>query len=176
MTQRNRIQNPLKPVAVALLCFALLLPPLTTHAEEDSYEPKVYSNATLEQEFDDSRILVVLDKRISKVNKKLSKNFFGLLKDAQITDLTQIEGSLTDKNIDEENFRQILEIQLPENSKQNVLKVIKQLEKIPGVKYAGPDYVLEKPATTASSAVNTSVMRATLPDKDISTEDATWAL
>ena len=69
MTQRNWIKNSLKPAAVALLCLALLLPTLTTHAEEDSYEPKVYSNATLEQEFDDSRILVVLDKRISKANK-----------------------------------------------------------------------------------------------------------
>ena len=142
MTQRNRIQNPLKPAAVALLCLVLLLPPLTTHAEEEAYEPKVYSNAAVEQEFDDSRILVVLDKRISKVNKKLSKNFFGFLKDAKITDLTQIEGNMAEKNIDEENFRQILEIELPENSKQNVLKVIKQLEKIPGIKYAGPDYVL----------------------------------
>ena len=149
--------------------------PLTTHAEENPYEPKVYSNATVEQEFDDSRILVVLDKRISKVNKKLSKNFFGFLKDAKITDLTQIEGNIAEKNIDEENFRQILEIQLPENSKQNVLKVIKQLEKIPGVKYAGPDYVLEEPVTAAPSAANASVMRASTPDPDISV-DGTWAL
>lgn len=170
MTQRNWIKNSLKPAAVALLCFALLLPTLTTHAEEDSYEPKVYSNATLEQEFDDSRILVVLDKRISKVNKKLSKNFFGFLKDAQITDLTQIEGSLTDKNINEENFRQILEIQLPEKSKQNVLKVIRQLEKIPGVKYAGPDYVLEEPVDVIPSTANASVMRTPTPAPDISVD------
>ncbi len=175
MKQRNWIKNSLKPAAVALLCLALLLPTLTTHAEEDSYEPKVYSNAAVEQEFDDSRILVVLDKRISKVNKKLSKNFFGFLKDAKITDLTQIEGNITDKNIDEENFRQILKIELPENSKQNVLKVIKQLEKIPGVKYAGPDYVLEEPVADASSAANASVMRSSTLDSDISV-DGTWAL
>lgn len=175
MTQRNWIKSSLNPAAVALLCFALLLPTLTTHAEEDSYEAKVYSNATVEQEFDDSRILVVLDKRISKANKKLNKNFFGFLKDAQITDLTQIEGNIADKNIDEENFRQILEIQLPENSKQNVLKVIKQLEKIPGVKYAGPDYVLEESVDATPSAANASVMRASTPDPDISV-DGTWAL
>ena len=65
---------------------------------------------------------------------------------------------------------------MPENSKQNVLKVIKQLEKIPGVKYAGPDYMLEEPVTAALSTANASIMRAALPDKDISTEDATWAL
>ena len=175
MTQRNGIKNSLKPTAVALLCFALLLPPLTTHAEEDSYEPKVYSNATVEQEFDDSRILVVLDKRISKANKKLNKNFFGFLKDAQITDLTQIEGNIAEKNIDEENFRQILEIQLPENSKQNVLKVIKQLEKIPGIKYAGPDYVLEEPVTAVPSTTNATVMRSATTDLNISV-DGTWAL
>ncbi len=34
MTQRNWIKNSLKPAAVALLCLALLLPTLTTHAEE----------------------------------------------------------------------------------------------------------------------------------------------
>lgn len=175
MKQRNWIQNALKPVSVALLCLAMLLPTLTTHAEEEAYEPKVYSNAALEQEFDDSRILVVLDKRISKVNKKLSKNFFGFLKDAKITDLTQIEGNIAEKKIDEENFRQILEIQLPENSKQNVLKVIQKLEKISGVKYAGPDYVLEEPAVAEPSAANASVMRAPTPDSDISV-DGTWAL
>ena len=175
MKQRNWIKNSLKPAAVALLCFALLLPSLTTHAEEDPYEPKIYSNATVEQEFDDSRILVVLDKRISKVNKKLSKNFFGFLKDAKITDLTQIEGNIAEKNIDEENFRQILEIQLPENSKQNVLKVIKQLEKIPGIKYAGPDYVLEEPVTAVPSTTNATVMRSATTDLNISV-DGTWAL
>ena len=39
MKHRNWIKNSLKPVAVALLCFALLLPTLTTHAEEETYEP-----------------------------------------------------------------------------------------------------------------------------------------
>ena len=89
MKQRNWIKNSLKPAAVALLCFALLLPSLTTHAEEDPYEPKIYSNATVEQEFDDSRILVVLDKRISKVNKKLNKNFFSFLKDDESTNFNK---------------------------------------------------------------------------------------
>lgn len=175
MKHQNWIKHSLKPAAVTLLCLALLLPTLTTHAKEETYEPKVYSNAALEQEFDDSRILVVLDKRISKANKKLNKNFFGFLKDAKITDLTQIEGNIADKNIDEENFRQILEIQLPERSKQNVLKVIKQLEKIPGVKYAGPDYVLEEPVAAEPSASNTAIMRSSTTDSNISV-DGTWAL
>lgn len=116
MKHRNWIKNSLKPVAVALLCFALLLPTLTTHAEEETYEPKVYSNATVEQEFDDSRILVVLDKRISKVNKKLSKNFFGFLKDAQITDLTQIEGNIADKNIDKKISVKFLKFNCPKTA------------------------------------------------------------
>jgi|GEM_PF-6829559 hypothetical protein len=71
MTQRNGIKNSLKPAAVALLCLALPLPTLTP--------------PEFEQEFDNNRILVVLDKRISKANKKLNKNFFSFLKDDEST-------------------------------------------------------------------------------------------
>lgn len=52
--------------------------------------------------------------------------------------------------IDEDNFRQIIKLELPEKSKENVLKVIKQLEKIDGVIYAGPDYITSPDATSAS--------------------------
>ena len=75
MTQRNGIKNSLKLAAVALLCFALLLPSLTP--------PK------FEQEFGNNRILVVLDKRISKANKKLNKNFFSFLKDDESTNFNK---------------------------------------------------------------------------------------
>ena len=75
MTQRNGIKNSLKPAAVALLCLALPLPTLT---------PPEFA-----QEFDNNRILVVLDKRISKANKKLNKNFFSFLKDDESTNFNK---------------------------------------------------------------------------------------
>ncbi len=43
--------------------------------------------------------------------------------------------------VNTETFRQILKIELNMHSKQNVLNVIKELEKIEGIKYAGPNYM-----------------------------------
>ena len=76
MTQRNGIKNSLNTVTVALLCLALPLPTLTPHAK-------------FNQTFDNNRILVVLDKRISKANKKLNKNFFSFLKDDESTNFNK---------------------------------------------------------------------------------------
>ena len=44
---------------------------------ETIYEAKVYSSATIEDNFDGSSIIVILDKSISEVNKVHSKEFFG---------------------------------------------------------------------------------------------------
>ena len=76
MKQRNWIKNSLKLAAVALLCLALPLPTLTPHTK-------------FNQKFDNNRILVVLDKRISKANKKLNKNFFSFLKDDESTNFNK---------------------------------------------------------------------------------------
>ena len=43
---------------------------------ETIYEAKVYSSATIEDNFDGRSIIVILDKSISEVNKVHSKEFF----------------------------------------------------------------------------------------------------
>jgi len=65
-----------------------------------------------------------------------------------IKDLTEITVDIKEALIDEENFRQILQIKLMENNKENVLNVIRQLEKIEGIKYAGPNYAYYAAITT----------------------------
>lgn len=112
-------------------------------AETETFalESKVYSNTSIDEDFDDSSVLVVIDKRISGINKYHADSFFGDFPKTHIEDLTYInEKNYSRKYLDEKNFRQILQIKLPERSKENVLSVIAQLEKIDGIKWVGPNY------------------------------------
>ena len=104
------------------------------------YEETIYCDITLENEFDDDSVIVVMDKYTSGINKQYPKAFFGDIGIKSIKDLTKITGKVEDKKyLDTENFRQILQIQLLEKSKENVLSVIKKLEKIDGVLSVAPN-------------------------------------
>ena len=74
--------------------------------------------------------------------------FFGGVKVKNIVDLTAIPSYDTAKKskdivsqIDENNFHQIIKLELEVNSKEYVLQAIAELEKIDGIMYAGPDYI-----------------------------------
>lgn len=102
------------------------------------YEQKIISSSTLEDDFDDSCILVVMDKYTSKVNKKHGSKLSKIESIKSIKDLTAISGDIESKKyLDKDNFRQILKIELAEKSKKNVLNTIRKLEKIDGVLWAG---------------------------------------
>jgi len=119
---------------------------------EPSYkEEKIYSNATIEDNYDDSSVLVVLDKKTGGINKTHKKSFFGSFETEYIKDLTEIKGDIDSKEyLNKEQFRQILMIKLPTNSKSNVLDVVKKLEKVEGILYAGPDYYLYPAANNSN--------------------------
>jgi subtilisin family serine protease len=145
------------------------------------YEPKLFSGATIDQDFCGSSVLVVMDKSVSKINKVYDSDFFDGFEIDEIVDLTIVvnESLLvaddyrplpTESNwaidyvdvganmeltreirvleeIDDENwrinrddFRQILQIKLPVDCKENVLKVIAALESVEGVKSAESSY------------------------------------
>ena len=106
------------------------------------WDRKIYCNATIDDDFDGSNVLVIMDKKTGGVNKKHEKSFFGGIEIESINDLTEfIEGADIDKlGIDWENWRQILWIKLPGDSKENVLSIIRQLERIESILYAGPNY------------------------------------
>ena len=109
--------------------------------EMSKFETKIYSNATLEAEFDDSSVIVIMDKNTGGINKSHNKSFFGDFDIEHIKDLSTITGDARSKGIDESRFNQILQIQLPVASKENVLKVIKQLEQVEGIKCVEPNYI-----------------------------------
>ena len=162
-------------ITSVLICIFLIVPMFATVSAsnilvEDSdvvlKDQKVYSNATLDEDFADDRVIVVMDGNIGFVNRSYDNNYFGSIGAKSICNLTEIKAcnTLEKRNdslespvianfetnsllskIDTENFRQILLINLNTKSKQNVLDVIKQLEKIDGIVYAGPDYSSGQP-------------------------------
>lgn len=127
-------------------------------AESDvavAVEAKIYSRATIDEDFDDSSVLVVMDKRFGGINKRYNENFFGEFPKEAIYDLTYIKGDVASiRNIDKDNFNQIIQIKLAEKSKENVLRVIRQIEKIDGVLSASPNYY-DSPAALPTNSDDT---------------------
>ncbi|MBQ7779735.1 MAG: S8 family serine peptidase [Clostridia bacterium] len=130
-------------------------------------DTKILCTATVDQEFDDSSVLVIMDNISGGINKQHDLSFFGDIGASSITDLTTLSsdtlvssGIVSSESVSRgmsetatistkklpwfevnvETFRQILKIELSTHSKENVLNVIKKLEKIEGIKYAGPNY------------------------------------
>ena len=64
---------------VMILCVMISFPVRYVLAEEteNDYEEKTYSNVTIEDDFDDSCVLVVMDKSVGGINKVHSEDFFG---------------------------------------------------------------------------------------------------
>ena len=102
-------------------------------------EEKIYWNGTINDNFDDSTVIVVLDKNLSGINKVHDKNIFGNIDIVDIEDLTYVTDIKT--IIDLENFQQVLLITLSINSKNNVIKAVRHLEKIAGIVYVGPNRI-----------------------------------
>lgn len=125
---------------------------LSAEVEATIFEPKIYSNATIDEDYDDSSVIVIMDKNISGMNKIHHDSFFGDFDIDYIKDLSSVTGETRNKGVNESKFNQILQIKLPTPSKENVLKVIKKLEHVEGIKCAEPNYFgqlgLVPPSTT----------------------------
>lgn len=101
-------------------------------------EEKIYSHSSVEEDFEDDSLIVVMDKYISGYNKNQNMIFDSIAGIENIEDLTYITGHLDEKEyLNRESFRQILKISLQEESKQNVLNTIDNIEKLDGVMWAG---------------------------------------
>lgn len=101
-------------------------------------EEKIYSHSSVEEDFEEDSLMVVMDKYISGYNKNKNMIFESIAGIENIEDLTYITGHLDEKEyLNRESFRQILKISLQEESKQNVLNTIDKIKKLDGVLWAG---------------------------------------
>jgi subtilisin family serine protease len=118
----------------------------------EQYEDKVYCNTTINEDFADDCVLVVVDKFHSKLNKKYNKEYFKGLQIKSVTDLMAIDKSEDELTfLNTEDFRQILKLELEEPFKQNVLDVVHTLEQMDGVLSASPSHAFKDYSLPACS-------------------------
>jgi hypothetical protein len=101
------------------------------------WEEKIYWEGSVNDPFEDNSVLVVMDKNVGGINKWHDKSFFGDIEIEYIQDLTSVNPN--SEYLNKEQFHQILLLRLPVHSKENVVKVIRHLEKIDGIQFAGPN-------------------------------------
>lgn len=110
-------------------------------ASSKNYEQEeIICAATIDDNFDEDSVLVVLDSEISGINKLHSANFFKGIDVESIEDLTSRKNNIS---IEITEFKQILQINLKNSTKEKVLNSIKELERLKGVYSAEPNYFSE---------------------------------
>lgn len=136
---------------------------------EPLLEEKIYSNATLDDEFADNRVLVVMSNQASlqfnqydaedfdEINCKSASNLSTATEAKLKASATQSISSNTRSNgINNKNdaYNQVLCLELENTGKENVLQAIQKLRKRSDVIYAGPDYVMRLCSTTPDDLSN----------------------
>ena len=142
--------------SLCALCMALalvLIPVSTLDAfahstETELEEQKILCTATIEDEFAEDKVLVVLNHKASMELKTYTPSDFPEIDCEEVEDLTdhssevlrkwKIDSSVETKGL-ENKFHQILAIVLKEKTKRNVLGSIKRVEKRADVLSANPD-------------------------------------
>lgn len=117
---------------------------------EERSEKKTYCEATLEDDFSDDKVIIVLNKEATRKFITYKPKDFSEVNCIAIDDLTkftvgwvqkQIYGEKTEEKmlVNIEKFRRILSLELKDKSKENVLKAVKVLEKRGDVISANPN-------------------------------------
>ena len=126
-------------VLAVVLAFSAGYGALSAFAETQAAEEN--TAVSLDEDFDGSSVLVTMTEEVSEVNKKYDKSYFRDIEISSIEDLSAMTGNIAEKKyFDESKFRQILQLNLPVDSKENVLNVIDKLEDVDGVLSASPNY------------------------------------
>jgi len=122
--------------------------PVAVGGTETQWEAKQYWTGTIDEDFDGYSVVLIMDKNVGGPNKVHDKSFFGGIEIESIRDLTYFTIDADEINklgIDWDIWRQLLCLKLPGDSKENVVRAIRHLEKIEGIRYAGPNHI-ERPA------------------------------
>lgn len=131
--------------SIMSLSLGLSVKTMEVHAESienNIIETDVVSSINLDKDFDDSSVIVVLDKENSGINKIHKPEEFGLDDNYIIEDLTYLKWDISEyKYLNRENFKQILQIKLPISSKENVVETIGMLSTINGLISVEPNYL-----------------------------------
>ncbi len=147
---------------------------------------KVYSGVTLEDDFEDDSVMVILTNEASLSGKVYAASDFSEIACSSVNDLTSTSSALiqaklrgedaaavcgTDSvsspfsylyDIDTSTFNSVLCLKLSEPGKRNVLAAIKVLENRPDVKCAEPNYIFSIENASEEVVVQpTSLPRAT---------------
>lgn len=127
----------------------------------DGPEEKIFCDATIDDDFEDGLVLIVLSKEATLSFKTYTPTDFADINCLRVADLTELTSELVRKQLDYNttqnsnkgdatrkadsinelaSFNRILSLELNEKSKENVLSTIKQLEERGDVLCAGPSY------------------------------------
>ena len=134
-------------------------------------EERILSKATLDDDFTDDKVLVIMNKQETDKFRSYACRDFTNVNIREVRNLTETSSiALREQKeqfaenginpidvpdtseqramqIDDNDFRTILSLQLQEPSKQNVLNTIKELEKRDDILYAGPNFIHEQAST-----------------------------
>lgn len=154
----KRIFNKLLIGLVIIFVLFITFTASTNSFAQTLSEEKVYCEATLEDEFADNRVLVVLDKSSSYSKNVYDESTFSKYNCTDVTELTymstsELRTNNSDAAINTSNYNKVLCLELANNSKSNVLNVIKDLIQREDVIYAGPDYKMAISSTIPNDSL-----------------------
>ena len=154
-------------LGAVLLNGAVEVRAITPGKETASGEQKVYSNATVNDEFADDSIMVVMSNAASMEFAEYSTADFSEIDCLSVEELStvttsdvkarwqEVQALATARNVSQESIKQafgeyqrVFCIKLQDGSKQNVLDTIDELQKRDDVIYAGPDYIITANSTS----------------------------
>ena len=149
-------------VFLSVIVIVIFFGPAKLKANSDGFE-KVYCEATIEDEFIDNQILVVVGKEKSLNYYDFKNSDFINIGCINIEDLTasRKEEVLARVNEEENNinldtFRRILLLTLNKNDKKNVLDCIKKLEKREDIYSAEPNFLFYQSYENENLVLNAS--------------------
>lgn len=148
-------------IVVLIGCLFLILN-INVFSQSNDQEDRIICHATIDDNFSENEILVVLNKENSKIIRKYESYDFSEINCISVQDLTSSYDTEYEMS---NNFRRILKLTIKDNSKSKVLESIKVLERRNDLVSAEPNYYDSCDAAPNDSALQSqyAVDRIDLP-------------